>query len=301
MQPKPQRTTQDHCASACFFFFLVIGTIFVFQYYATGTSTTITGAATYEENQEAASTENIQIGVYRITPSFSLPNNKNIVAEYETLQRDVRDFYDATMDCRTVEGLDFCIEETLEKEEYTGWLFGDACETKEEALFYDVTEAFSQCAQSLDSDCICVTSFDDTTRYPDGEQSISLVQDETAAVFFLEENSVSIPLIQIYSQGTLLVSADYLFSITSGQALASFSGLEPSSSLFLYKESEHVISVEDQTTFSTYSATRSACALAEETLRKFCVQSEKTVHVYSEEQGKTVEQPIVYLFAIDFE
>lgn len=302
MQPKPQRTTKDHCICASLFFVLIIVGLFAFQYYVTNSSPTITGAATADATEQLSEeTTNTQIGVYRITPSFSLPDNKDVVAEYDILQKNIRDFYSAVKECTSNEDLETCIAWTIEKEEYGQWLEGEACETAEEKLFYDVTEAFSQCVESPDSDCICIASFENNGMYLEGEHSISLVQDETITSFSLGEFSVSIPNLQLYSQGAAMVSADYLFSVTSSSVLGSFAGLEPSSQLFLYKENENVISVEDQTTFSTYSATRSSCSLPEQIVRKFCVQSEKTVYVYSVEEGKTVEQPIVYMFAIDFQ
>lgn len=300
--------------SGLFLVILIIGT-FAFDLYTqheplssnkiTGSairSADTTGADTYEENPDYEAEETPIIGIYRVLPSFSIIDEYDLVDEYTTLQRDIRTFYDAVEVCRTEKGdsVENCLTATLNQPTYASWLDEESCETSEEALFYDVTEIFSHCLASEESDCLCYGTLDGQ-NYDTGEFVITLAQEETGTQFALEgtELSLAFPL-QFEIEDTLMVSDVYTVAVTGGSAVGSFSSLEPSSTLYLYKKDGQTISVEDETTFSTYSSTRGSCPKPEKQLAKFCVQSDAVVSAYDNEQDKTIQQPVVYMFALDF-
>ncbi|MEK6868424.1 MAG: hypothetical protein AABX98_06390, partial [Nanoarchaeota archaeon] len=92
----------------------------------------------------------------------------------------------------------------------------------------------------------------------------------------------------------------YTIRVEKEEVLGGFSSLEPASSLYIYKQDATTLSVESQSTFSTYETTRSYCTLPPQEVYKFCMQSDTEVPVYNAQQGTTTQQPLVYLFALSF-
>lgn len=297
--PKPQQRESLHLACA-FLVFLVLG-LFTFGSYITfddsSSKTPITGAATAEE-EITSPRSGAQIGVYKITPSFSVLENYDIVAEYDALQKDIRTFHAAVDDCilGDSEKRDSCIQEILEQETYSSWLLGEDCETPEETLFYDVTEIFRQCGSSEDTACTCTGQL--SGSYPEGEYSLLVSQEDDGTHFSLDDLTVVLSSVSLAIEGTPLAS-DTLTLAVSDTVAGSFSALEPTSTFYLYKEGK-TLSVESESTFTLYEGTRAVCTVVEEPTYKFCKQSSTAVPVYDKDEKRTIQQPVVYLFALDF-
>lgn len=312
MQDTPSIASKEILLTSGLFFVIIIIGTFAFDLYTktssnqiTGTvigNSDLTGAQTYEEKAEYDAEETPIIGIYSVLPSFSIIDEYDLVEEYTTLQRDIREFYDTVEACRTEkeDSVEDCIAATLNEPVYAAWLDEESCETGEEALFYDVTEIFSQCLASEESDCLCYGILEEG-KYDTGEFVITLAQEETGTQFALEGTPLSLVLpLHFEIEDTAMVSDEYTVAVTTGSAVGSFSSLEPSAVFYLYKKDSQTISVEDETTFSMYSATRSSCPKPEKQLSKFCVQSHTVVSVYDEEKDKTIQEPVVYMFAVDF-
>lgn len=298
--PKPQQQESLHLA--CVFLVLLILGLFAFGSYvafdAPKSETPITGAATADEAL-VADTFGTQIGVYKITPSFSVLEDYDIVAEYDTLQKEIRMFHTAVDDCIVgdSERLDSCIQETLEQETYSSWLLGKDCETPEETLFYDITDVFRQCGASEETQCTCVGQLSET--YPEGEYSILVSQEEDGTQFSFNDLAIVLPSVSLAVEGTPLAADTYTIAVSKSDVYGSFSALEPSSTIYLYKEGE-TLSVESESTFTLYEGTRAVCSVSLEPTYKFCKQSSTAVPVYDDAEKKTIQQPVVYLFALDF-
>lgn len=261
----------------------------------TGSIVGITGAATGDEI--AVKEEDKQIGVYTVLPSFSFIPEYNVIDEYDALQKQIRFFYEDVQKCRQNNELQYCIESGLNKQEYSSWL--DDCETNEEKVFYDFTEIFSQCLNSRDMDCICTGTL--SGDYDAGEYTITLIQDEENTLFSLLSTELSLTLpLTFEMEENRLVSDNYLIHVDRTGVLGSFPSTEPSSEIYIYKKDATTLFIEDETTFTTYEITRDSCTIPEQEIYKFCMQSDTTVSVYDKGQGKTVIQPVVYIFAIDF-
>ncbi len=132
----------------------------------TGMSVSITGAPTVEEVPQTSETNGEkQIGTYSVLPSFSFPEKGNFVLDYDTLQKQIRLFYEAVNDCKISnpsETPENCIQDALAQPEYSNWLSESDCETDEERVFYDLTQDLSDCSQSEDSDCTCQSHIQQT-------------------------------------------------------------------------------------------------------------------------------------------
>ncbi len=301
--PKPQQRESLHLACV-FFVFLVLGLFTFGSYVAFDThhnaQTTITGAATADE-EVVIDSSGSQIGVYKITPSFSVLEDYNIVAEYDALQKDIRLFYTATQTCVSgsddQEKLDLCIQETLTQDSYSSWLLGEDCETPEETLFYDVTEIFRQCGSSEDTSCTCVEQL--SGSYIEGEYSLLVSQEKDGTYFSLDDLTVVLPSVSLAVEGIPLAADTYAIAVSKSDVYGSFSALEPSSTIYLYKEGKK-LSVESESTFTLYEGTRDVCSVSLESTYKFCKQSSTAVPVYDKDEKKTIQQPVVYLFALDF-
>jgi hypothetical protein len=275
----------------------------------TGTVVGITGEATADTADQESTTSAIekQIGIYRVIPSFSFVDEYHLVDEYDTLQKEIRNFYKTIENCQQEqnpeleEGVKSCIDETLALPSYASWIQGEDCETDQEALFYDVTETFSQCLQSEDSDCVCVGTFD-ATKYSVGEYIIPVYQEGDSVLFTLlsTDLSVVLPNMHFAIEGSPMTYDEYTLHVEKEEATGGFSSLEPSSALYIYKQDAITLSVESQSTFSTYETTRNYCTLPSQEIYKFCVQSDTIVPVYDTTQETTTQQPLVYLFALSF-
>ncbi len=275
----------------------------------TGSVTAITGAATADASEEesTASTTEKQIGIYRVVPAFSFIAEYQLVDEYDALQKEIRNFYKTIETCQqeqvqgSEQSAESCIEETLTLPSYVSWIQGEDCETDQEALFYDVTETFSQCLQSEDSDCVCASTFE-TNKYSPGEYIIPVYQEGKSVLFTLlsTDLSVILPNMQFAIEGNPMSYDEYTLHVEKEEATGGFSSLEPSSALYIYKQDPTTLSVESQSTFSTYETTRSYCTLPSKEIYKFCMQSDTEVPVYNAQEETTTEQPLVYLFALSF-
>ncbi|MBI5002165.1 hypothetical protein HZC31_02170 [Candidatus Woesearchaeota archaeon] len=300
--PRAQQRESLHLAAT--FLVLVTLGLFTFGSYVAfdnnrESETSITGAATADE-EIAVDSSGAQIGIYKVTPSFSVLEDYNIVGEYDALQKDIRQFYDAIQTCVSGsderEKLESCIQETLEDDLYSSWLLGEDCETPEETLFYDVTEVFRACGASGDTDCTCVGQL--SGLYTEGEYAILVSQEDDGTHFSLDDMTVVLPSTSLAIEGTPLV-ADTMTLAISDTVSGSFSALEPSSTIYLYKQGT-TLSVESESTFTLYEGTRDACTISEEPTYKFCKQSSTAIPVYDRDEKKTIQQPAVYLFAVDF-
>ncbi|MFA6888984.1 MAG: hypothetical protein WC254_05825, partial [Candidatus Woesearchaeota archaeon] len=249
----------------------------------TGDVIGITGAST--ANEIPVIDKDKQIGVYTLLPSFSFPQPYPVTEEYSILQEQIRLFYQNTQECRQTNILDECITSELNTEEYSSWL--NDCETNDEKLFYDFTEIFSQCLASEDSNCACIGKLNGD--YDAGEYTIKLIQDQKNIVFSLEDLMLSMPFTFTIEE-TPMKSDDYIVHVDNTGVIGSFSSLEPSSELYVYKSDTTTLSVEDQTTFTTYEMTRDSCTLPSQEIYKFCMQSDTVIG----------DKPLVYIFAIDF-
>ncbi len=258
----------------------------------------ITGAATADSG--ISTTQDKQIGVYTVLPSFSFVNEYDLAGEYDALQKQIRLFYDAVDECRKTSALQSCVDSVLNKKEYSSWL--DNCETNEEKIFYDFTEIFSQCLNSEDIDCVCTGKLQ--IDYDAGEYTLTLIQDEENTFFSLLSTDITLTLPLVFeiedNTHNVITSTEYLIHADRTGTLGSFPSTTPSSEIYLYKKDATTISIEDETTFSTYETTRSSCILPQQEIYKFCMQSDTTISGYDKTQGKTITQPIVYMFAIDF-
>lgn len=265
----------------------------------TGNVIGISGAATFGEDSTLQ--EYPQIGIYSITPSFSITDNYNLVEEYGEIQKGIRNFGEEVNECHTTDALDICIQKNLEKQEYGSWLDEKECETKEEALFYDFTEIFSDCLISQDTNCLCYKKLD-SGRYEEGRYIISVIQEDSDVTFFLKGTDISATFSPMYFEinDAKLVSDDYTLEVDD-EVKGGFSSIAPSSDIYLYKKDATTISVEDQSSFSTYSTTRGWCKPQEKRYYKFCIQSDTQIPVYDKESGKSIQQAVVYMFALDFD
>lgn len=259
----------------------------------------ISGAVTYEDEPSYKETLDPQIGVYSISPSLSFVDEYGLVDEYTSLQQDIRNFASDVEDCRTNDDLDNCFDKVLP--EYNNWMLD--CETSEEAVFYDFTEMFNQCLASEDADCLCINKFSYSPNYDYGEYYIDVVQDGFDVAFSLVDTDVSTTIhnMEFQIEDENKNYDEYTISVDKSMILGSFLYLDPSSTVYLHKKDENIISVESQTSFSTYEYTRDYCAIQETGLYKLCVQSDTFVQVYDDIEDKVIEQPVVYTFALDFE
>ena len=292
-----------------------VGRVMNYYYYAdekqqinkiTGMDTSITGAPSANEQdiQETENNKAEQIGVYSVLPSFSFADTYHLVDEYDAIQKQIRLFYQEVQKCleedkeKTKED---CIVITLDTPAYTSWLTEEECETAEEVLFYDVTETFSQCLSSSDVDCTCIANFKQS-QYEEGEYSITLSQEDNGMLFSLASSEIqtTIPFMTLEIEGTAMVFDQYTINIDENNFFGSFSVLEPSSQLFLYKKDQTTISVEDGASFSTYEKIQSLCELPKTTSYKFCVQSDTVVKNYDNTQNAVITEPVVHIFSFDF-
>ncbi len=256
----------------------------------------ITGAGTADDT--SYTTGDKQIGVYSVLPSFSFVSEYNLIDEYDALQKQIRLFYEYVDECRKTSELQSCIDSELNLPEYSSWL--DDCETNEEKIFYDFTEIFSQCLKSEEVDCICIETLDG--EYDAGEYTITLVQDEENTLFSLLSTDLILTLPVLFEKdGNIMTSDEYLIHADRTGVIGSFlSTQESSSEIYIYKKDATTLSIEDQSTFSTYDLTRDSCTIPEQKIYKFCMQSDTSVAAYDAEQAKTITQPVVYIFAVDF-
>ena len=270
--PRPQQRESLHLA--CVFLVLLCLCLFTFGSYVAfddnqDPEMSITGAATADE-KIVIDGYGSQIGVYKITPSFSILEDYDIVAEYDALQKDIRLFYDAVQTCVSgstdEEKLEGCIQETLQDYSYSSWLLGKNCETPEETLFYDATEVFRQCGTSGDTDCTCVRELSGT--FSDGEYSILVSQEDDGTHFSLDDLTTVLPFVSLALEGTPLVADTYTLAVSEGAVVGSFSALEPSSTIYLYKQGT-TLSVESESTFTLYEGTRDACIISQQPTYKF--------------------------------
>ncbi len=291
----------------CFF----IGSLFLLHIYSAQEDTThgtlvgasITGADTLDKKTSFEPTLDPQIGVYMIAPSFSFVDRYQLVDAFTTLQREIRSFTEAVQECQKENTLEACLSSTLEEPSYAAWSIGEDCETPEERLFYDATEMFRTCLASVDSDCVCLGSFAVPAQYPEGEYTLEMIQEDAAVSFSLSETDLSTSLSNMILQeeGEESTATEFTIAVTSKGILEQFGSLEPSAHLYLYKEDAKTISVESQSSYSTYETTRSACSLSQNTIYKLCVQSNATVQIYDEQESAVVTKPNTYTFAIEFE
>lgn len=263
----------------------------------------ITGAVVDQE--VPASSSEKQIGLYTLYPSFSFPEPFSISGEYDTLQKQIRDFHQEIKTCReqdTERSLEDCFSLTLEKATYDSWHIEEDCETEEEKIFYDFTELFARCLQSDDEDCVCSSSFSSYHPSSVGEYSFSFVAEENLILVTFQETSLEMlfPSLLLIVGETSLSSETYTLHVDASETVGGFSSLQPSNALYLYKQDEQTLFVEDQTTFSTFSTTRDACAVPEKKTYKFCVQSDQTISSYDASLQSTITQPMVYVFALAF-
>ena len=108
-----------------------------------------------------------------------------------------------------------------------------------------------------------------------------------------------LPSVSLAIEGTPLVADTYTLAVSDSAVIGSFSALEPSSTIYLSKQGT-TLSAESESTFTLYEGTRDACSITEEPTYKFCKQSSTAVPVYDNDAKKTIQQPVVYLFAVDF-
>lgn len=284
------------------FFFIAL---FLLRLYTTQDSVvggSITGADILEKEPSFEITQDPQIGAYIITPSFSFVDKYQLADAFTLLQREIRTFTEAVHACQQQDSLDSCLSQTLEEPVYAAWSRGEHCETREERLFYDVTEMFRRCLASKDTDCVCPGNFAAPSQYSEGEYTFDVVQEDNDVLFSLAETDISTSFssMVLQKEGEESTATTYMIAVTSDGVLGQFGSLEPSSNVYLYKDDEKTISVESQTSYSMYETTRSACSLPEETFYKFCVQSNASVQLYDEQEDAVVTKPIVYTFALDF-
>jgi hypothetical protein len=264
----------------------------------TGAVIGITGAVTASSEEEDP-----QIGVLSFTPHFAFEDEYRVVDAYDTLQKEIREFYGLVEECISIGGsVDDCIEDTLDQGTYAGWLSEDLCETSDEALFYDVTEVFSQCLLSPDIECTCDTSLSYRPAYDPGEAYMIVLQSDSNVYFSLIDSGADMTMHDMYLQieGEDIDYEEMTLAVTTSGVAASFESMVPDNHIYLYKQDEMTISVESQSTFTTFDVTRDACSVPLETHRKFCVQSDTSITAYDAELDAVVDQPLVYQFALSF-
>ncbi len=304
------KVSREIIITCCLFLgIFIIGTIAFDLYTQQDTTMKITSATVrineIEESQKNKDinkeTQKKQIGVYSVVPSFSFVDEYHLVEEYDGLQKEIRNFHKTVEECTVENHLQQCLEEILELPAYASWLREEDCESTEEALFYDVTETFSQCLQSEDTNCLCLGTLH-PEKYALGEYTIPLYQesDSTLFTFVSTDLAVILPEMSFAIEGQLMNYDEYIVHVEKEGAVGGFSSLEPSTRFYIYKQDATTLSVESQTTFSTYETTRAYCRLNEQHIYKFCVQSETNVPTYNAIDETTTEQPLVYLFAVSF-
>lgn len=286
------------------FVFLIVSFV-LFQLYrspAAVVGSAITGADLFEEKPTFEQTQDPQIGVYMIEPSFSFADKYQLTNTFTTLQREIRSFTEAVQACQQQDTLDFCLIRTLEEPSYAAWSLGEDCETPEERLFYDVTEMFRTCLVSADTDCVCLGSFAASSQYPEGEYTLDVAQEDAAVSFLLSETDLSSSLSNmiLWEEGDKSTATAYTIAVTADGVLGQFGSLEPSAHLYLYKKDETTLSVESQSSYSTYETTRSACEIPQETVHKLCIQTNASVQTYDEQEDSIATKPVTYTFALDF-
>jgi hypothetical protein len=286
-------------------FVFLIASFVLFQLYRSPEAlvgSSITGAQTLEKNPSFEQTQDPQIGIYMIKPSFSFADKYQLTDAFTALQREIRTFTEAMQECKQQDTVDSCLTRTLENPSYAAWSIGEDCETPEERLFYDVTEMFRTCLESADTDCACLGSFAASAGYPEGEYTLEVTQEDTGILFSLPEMDLSTTLsnAMLQEEGEESTATAYTVAVTAEGVLGQFGALEPSVHLYLYKEDAKTISVESQSSYSTYETTRSACTLSEKKIYKFCVQSPASVQIYDEHEESVVTKPITYTFAVEF-
>ncbi len=262
----------------------------------------ITGAETLEKEPSFETTLDPQIGVYMIKPSFSFVDQYQLTNAFTHLQREIRTFTETVQECQQENPLEACLSSTLKDPSYAAWSRAEDCETPEERLFYDVTEMFRTCLESVDTDCVCLGSFVVPAQYPSGEYTLNVAQEDTGVSFSLSGTEIStvIPSMAFQVEGEEEANAEYTLAVTEDHVLGQFSILESSSMVYLYKPDATTTSVESQRSYSTYETTRTACELPEEKMYKFCVQSSTAVQVYDESQKTVITRPLPYTFVLDF-
>lgn len=269
----------------------------------TGMSIGITGAPTADQAYEGSETAEKQIGIYSVLPSFSFPEKGSLVEEYDALQKQIRIFYQVVKDCEAInpsEPIENCIQETLSQTTYNTWHSESDCETNEERVFYDITQRISDCAASEQTDCTCTFAF--PKNYPVGKHVFQFASEENNILISLQESSLSATLASLHLQkkGEELSSSDsYVLQSTDQGTTGGFSDAA-SDILYLYKKDASTLSIEDETTFTTAPTTRTSCTLPKKTIYKLCVQSATTVSQYDTNQQKSITEPLVYVFGIDF-
>jgi surface antigen len=282
----------------------------------TSASNSITGAVIGVSGAVSSSVDDReqQIGVYEIEPSFSVVDDLHVGDTIKGLQRDIRLFHQAVEDCRNEknktdndeiidgnEKLDDCILTVLNEPGYGYWMPEELCETSEEALFYDVLSTFDQCLASPDTNCLCVEEFLYKDEYDEGEYYFTMLQDEFGTTFTLLDRDIEVTTpIYLAEEGDGFGYDEIMLSVDTTGVLLSTATMALDSHLYLYKMDEETVSIEDQTTFSTYEYTRDMCQSSGVVTKKFCVDSGATVTLYDDVDGAVVDEALVYQFALAF-
>ncbi|MBI5073430.1 hypothetical protein HZA99_06455, partial [Candidatus Woesearchaeota archaeon] len=226
---------------------------------------------------------------------------QNFVSDYDKLQKQIRDFYKAVQDCQTnnpSETTENCIQDILSQTAYNAWLSESDCETDEERVFYDFTQPISDCAMSEDSDCTC--NFPFPKNYPSGNYVFQFAPEGNDLLISLQDSSLTTTLssLLLLNNGNTLSSETYTLTADDNGATGGFSAA--SDALYLYKKDDSTVSLEDETTFTTNPVTRNTCTLPKKTTYKFCMQSPTIVSQYDASQQKSIREPLVYVFGINF-
>ena len=263
------------------FLFLIMASFFVFSLYTkTGiVGNTITTLATFDSKEVETTPVNLQIGVYSIYPSFAIDDKYNIVDRYTRLQREIRLLHsDILLKCEGSVDFENCIQEMLNQEKYRNWFMGKDCETPEETIFYDVTELFSSCLQSSDSDCWCHEELSYPSGIKEGEYYIQLYQDEGEVQFTLEDTDLSLNVlgVQLETTGIPLENEEFVMRFENGHVIGGFYALPPASSISIHKKDASTLSVESEEVFST--STKEQCTLPQD-IYKFCMVDVTTIPV----------------------
>lgn len=206
--------------------------------------------------------ESISLGKYSIKPSFNQKLDFDIFGDYEVIVNKAKQLKNS---CKLAEDTEACVNNNKNIFDTDNLILTDDCETELKKAFSNFAEEVYLCANSEDNNCIC--KFDTLDADYDSvyieKNKVRMIKDDE---ILFEDN----------------LDADY----------------EGSSS---FKPNKEVILLKINNKLGEYNKEDLPfCKIKKDTFR-FCIESNKQVYAYSEEDKQTKLRNIQYKFALNFE
>ncbi len=203
------------------------------------------------------------LGKYSIKPSFNQKTNFDIFEDYSIIVPKAKQLENT---CKPSQDIETCVNDNKNILNTNNLILSDNCESEIKKIFSDFAENVYLCANSADDNCIC--------KFNTLEGDYDL--------FYLEENNV-----KMFEDDEILFGLDFNVNYDGNDE---------------FDEDEEVILLKKNNKLKKYDEENLPFCTIKRKAFRFCIESNKEVYAYSEEEQQEDKQTrlrnVQYRFAL---